>query len=128
MVLQNISSWGTTYVCLSRDEEHARGVVEFVKFMTQKDTLIGWSKAFGSLPARIEAIEDPDYKEYVKTNMALNALSESYECINYLPSILGSAVVRTEIDKMVQNVVLGLSDAETAFDAFVVAANAALND
>ena len=123
-----ISSWGTTYVCLSRDEEHARGVVEFVKFMTQKDTLIGWSKAFGSLPARIEAIEDADYQEYVKTNIALNALSESYECINFLPSIYGAATVRTEIDKMVQSVALGTSDAETAFDAFVAASNAALND
>ena len=43
-----------------------------------------------------------------------------------MPSIPGAADVRTEIDKMVQNVSLGLSDVDTAYDAFITASNNAL--
>lgn len=123
-----ISSWGTTYVCLSKDEAHARGVLAFLKFMTEKDTLVKWATAFGSAPARKEAIEDPAFAEYAETNIAAKALIAEYDCIGYLPSIPGAATVRTEIDKMVQSVALGTADAETAFDNFVAACNAALND
>lgn len=123
-----ISSWGTTYVCFSKDEAHARGVLAFLKYLTQKDTLIQWATAFGSAPARIEAIEDPAYAAYAETNIAAKALIDEYDYIGYLPSVPGAAVVRTEIDKMVQSVALGLSDAETAFDNFIAACNLALND
>lgn len=123
-----ISSWGTTYVCLSRDEAHARGVLAFLKHLTEKDTLVGWATAFGSAPARREAIEDPAFAEYAETNIAMKALVAEYDCIGYLPSIPDAATVRTEIDKMVQTVALGTADAETAFDTFVAACNIALND
>lgn len=123
-----ISSWGTTYVCFSKDEAHARGVLAFLKYLTEKDTLIGWATAFGSAPARKEAIEDPAYAAYAETNVAAKALIAEYDRIGYLPSIPGAAVVRTEIDKMVQTVALGVTDAQSAFDSFIAACNAALND
>ncbi len=123
-----ISSWGTTYVCLSRDEAHARGVFTFLKYLTEKDTLVGWATVFGSAPARKEAIEDPAYVAYAETNIAAKALIDEYDYIGFLPSIPGSATVRTEIDKLVQTVALGLSDADTAYDAFIAACNAALKD
>lgn len=123
-----ISSWGSTFVCLSKDEAHAKGVLAFLKYMYQKDNLIDWATTFGALPARIEAVEDPRFQEYANTNIAVKALAEEYSRIGYLPSIQGANTVRTEIDKMIQSVALGLSDAETAFDAFLAASNAALND
>lgn len=123
-----ISSWGSTFVCLSKDEAHARGVLEFLKYMYQKDNLIDWAITFGALPARIEAIEDSRFQEYASTNIAVKALTEEYSRIGYLPSIQGAATVRTEIDKMVQSVAQGLCDADTAYDSFLVASNAALND
>ena len=123
-----ISSWGSTYVCLSRDEEHARGVYEYLKYMTQADRLTDWAIAFGALPARKDAIDSTKFQEYAATNIAVKALSEEYHRIGYLPSVQGAATVRTEIDKMVQSVALGTSDAETAYDNFVAASNAALND
>ena len=73
-------------------------------------------------------MKNQKFLEYAETNIAVKSLIEEYDYINYLPSIKGAATVRTEIDKMVQSVALGLMDAETAFDAFVMAANAALND
>lgn len=123
-----ISSWGSTFVCLSKDEAHARGVLEFLKYMYQKDNLIQWAITFGALPARMEAVEDSRFQEYAATNIAVKALTEEYNRIGYLPSIQGAATVRTEIDKMVQSVAQGLCDADTAFDSFLAASNAALND
>ncbi|MDD4011486.1 MAG: extracellular solute-binding protein [Sphaerochaetaceae bacterium] len=123
-----ISSWGSTYVCLSRDEVHAKGVVAFLKYMTAKDNLIYWAEKFGSTPARKEAINDPAFVSFASSNIALTALIQEYDSIGYLPSIPGAASIRTEIDKMVQSVTLGLSDASTAFDNFVKASNAALSD
>lgn len=123
-----ISSWGSTYVCLSRDAEHARGVYEFLKYMTRPEQLVDWAIAFGTMPAFKESVEDARFQEHAGTNIAVKALVEEYDYVNYLPSIFGADTVRTEIDKMVQSVALGTSDAETAFDAFITAANAALND
>lgn len=123
-----VSSWGTTYICLSRDEQHARGVYSFLKYMTSEDVNVDWAIAFGATPAYKDGLENEKYLQYAETNVAAKALIEEYNYINYLPSIKGAATVRTEIDKMVQSVALGLMDAETAFDAFVMAANAALND
>lgn len=123
-----IASWGDTYVCLSNDESHARGVLEFYKFMSQKDTLIDWAIACGTMPARKEAVEDARIQAYAETNIAAKALVEEYERIGYLPSVVGAATVRTEIDKMVQTVALGTVDAETAFDSFTAACNAALQE
>lgn len=122
-----ISSWGSTYVCLSRDAEHAAGVVAFLKYMSQKDVLTEWAMSFGALPARIEAVESDTFQEYAATNVAVKALTQEYDRIGYLPSIEGAAIVRTEIDKMVVEVAQGLTDAETAFDNFLAASNAALN-
>ena len=123
-----VSSWGSTYVCLSEDADHARGVYTFLKYMTQEKVIVDWAIAFGATPAYKYGIENAKFREYVETNPAVNALVQEYDFINYLPSIQGAATVRTEIDKMVQSVALGLSDAESAYDNFVTAANAALND
>ena len=123
-----IPNWGSTYACLSKDGEHARGVYEFLKYMTKKEQLVDWAIAFGALPAHKDSVEDAKFQEYAETNIAIKALVEEYDYVGHLPSIFGADTVRTEIDKMVQSVALGTMDAETAFDAFIAAANAALND
>lgn len=123
-----ISSWASGYVCLSRDEEHARGVYEFLKYFISTDVSITWAEAFGSVPVYAPALADEDFKVYADTNLAVKALSEQIQYSGFLASIAGSATVRTEIDKMLQSVALGVSDAETAFDAFIAASNAALGN
>ena len=123
-----ISSWGSDYVCLAKDEEHARGAYEFLKYMIQTDTLAEWAIAYGALPAYRDAIDTQAFQDYAAGNIALVALMEEYDRIGYLPSVLGAATVRTEIDKMAQSVALGVTDAETAYADFVTAANAALNE
>lgn len=121
-----ISSWASGYVCLSTDEEHAKGVYEFLKYLISTDVSVQWAEAFGSVPPYAPALEDANFKAYAETNIAVKALSEEIQYTGCLASIAGSGTVRTEIDKMVQSVSLGVSDAETAYDAFVTASNAAL--
>jgi ABC-type glycerol-3-phosphate transport system substrate-binding protein len=123
-----IGNWSYGHVCLSRDEEHARGVYEFLKYYTSTPVAVGWSKSFGSSPVFKGALEDPEFVEFTETNIALKALTSQIQYAGFLPSIYGADTVRTEIDKMVQSVALGVSDAETAFDAFVEASNAALQN
>jgi len=121
-----ISNWSHGDVCLSKDKEHARGVYEFEKFYISTPVSVEWAKAFGSALVYKDAIEDPEFVEFASSNIALKALTEGLQYVGFLPSIYGTDTVRTEIDKMVQSVALGVSDAETAFDAFIQASNAAL--
>lgn len=121
-----ISNWSHGDVCLSKDEEHARGVYEFEKYYISTPVSVEWAKAFGSALVYKDAIADPEFVEFASSNIALQALTEGLQYVGFLPSIYGTDTVRTEIDKMVQSVALGVSDAETAFDAFIAASNAAL--
>lgn len=123
-----ISNFGNTWVCLARDDEHARGAYEFITFMNQKENAIPWAMAYGALPARKEAVEDPEFQKFAEENPAIKALTEEYMYIGHLPSIPGSNTMRTEIDKIVQSVALGVQDAETAFDNFVATSNAAMQE
>ena len=121
-----ISNWSHGDVCLSKDEEHARGVYEFEKYYISTDVSVEWAKAFGSALVYKDAIADPAFVEFASSNIALQALTEGLPYVGFLPSIYGTDTVRTEIDKMVQSVALGVADAETAFDAFIAASNSAL--
>jgi multiple sugar transport system substrate-binding protein len=123
-----ISNWANGYACLSRDEEHARGVYTFLKYFTSTDICVKWCEALGGVPAYLSALNDEGFKAYAETNIAVKALSDEIAYIGHLPSIYGSATVRTEIDKMVQSVALNVTDAETAFDTFTQNCNAALQE
>jgi ABC-type glycerol-3-phosphate transport system substrate-binding protein len=123
-----ISNWGVGYACLSKDEEHARGVYEFLKYFQSTEVAVKWAEEFGSVPVYANALADAGFKQFEENNPALGALSDEMQYVGYLPCPAGSETVRTEIDKMIQLVSLGQSDAEAAYDAFINASNAALND
>ena len=121
-----ISQWASNYVCLSKDEAHARGAYLFMKHFASEEIVVDWAIAFGAVPVFAEARENERFQEFVQTDAAIKALTEEIDYTGMLPSIPGAADVRTEIDKMIQNVSLGLSDADTAYDAFITASNNAL--
>lgn len=123
-----ISQWSSNLVCLSKDEEHARGAYEFMKYLISQDVLVDWAIAFGAVPAHKYAVETERFQEFAQKNEAVKALLEEIQYVGMLASIPGSANVRTEIDRMVQSVALGVMDADTAYTAFVRASQAALNE
>lgn len=121
-----ISSWGNNLVCLSKDDDHARGAYLFLKYFTSADTLVEWAKAFGTVPIYADALQSDSFKSFADTNIAVKALTEEVPYIGMLASVPGSNTVRTEIDKMVQSVALGQADADTAYSTFAANAQAAL--
>lgn len=121
-----ISQWGNTPVCLSKDLEHARGAYEFLKYFTSTEVVIDWAIAFGSVPVFEEAMQNERFQEFAKSSIAVSALTEEAAYVGMLPSVLGANNVRTEIDKLVQNVALGVMDTDTAYAAFIEASQAAL--
>ena len=97
-----------------------------MKHFSSEEVVVDWAIVFGAVPVFAEARENERFQEFVQTDAAIKALTEEIDYTGMLPSIPGAADVRTEIDKMVQNVSLGLSDVDTAYDAFITASNNAL--
>ncbi len=122
-----ISSFGNNFACLSKDEAHARGAYAFLKFFTSTDNIVEWAKGFGTVPVYSEALQSKDFQDFATTNKAVKALTEEISSIGMLASVPGSSNIRTEVDKMVQSVALGQSDANTAYSAFITACQADLN-
>lgn len=121
-----ISSWGNNFACLSKDETHARGAYLFLKFLTSTENVVQWAEAFGTVPVYKEARESAEFQSFAASNIAVKALTEEADDIGMLASVPGAAAMRTEIDKMVQNVALGVTDADTAYAAFASACQEAL--
>lgn len=124
-----ISNWSGGYACLSRDTDHARGVYEFIKFLTsvERGVEIVLTNP-GNMPLYTDISEDPRVIEYIKTDPATKAMIDQFQYLGYLPCISGAQSVRTEIDKMVNQVSLGVMDAEIAFDAMLEACKVLLNE
>jgi len=122
-----ISQWCSGFVCFSKDQTKAEGVYEFLKYFATTDVVVEWAIHFGSIPVFADAQKDAKFVEYEKSNIAIKALSEEIQYVGMLPGITGAKTVRTEIDKMVQNVALGVMDTDAAYAAFVTAAQTALD-
>ncbi len=123
-----INYWGSGYVNLATDEASQEAVYTFIKYLITPEIVAQSAIDFGSIPVYKTARELPAYVTYMNENPAAKALNEQMPYVGHIPSVKGSDQVRTEVDKMIQSVALGLSDAESAYDAFVIAAEAALNE
>jgi multiple sugar transport system substrate-binding protein len=121
-----ISQWASSLVCLSRDDKHARGVYEYFKYLSSTDVLADWATVLGSVPVFHDAVQTDKFQQYVSENMAAKALVAEMEYAGMLSSIPGSHNVRTEIDKMVQRVALGVMDVDSAYEAFIQASQNAI--
>ena len=78
------------------------------------------------MPVYKEARESAEFQSFAASNIAVKALTEEADDIGMLASVPGAAAMRTEIDKMVQSVALGVTDADTAYAAFASACQEAL--
>ncbi len=121
-----ISQWASSLVCLSKDEERARGVYEYFKYLSSKEVLADWATVLGSVPAHYESVQTEKFQQYANENVAAQALVAQMQYAGMLSSIPGSRNVRTEIDKMVQRVALGVMDVDAAYEAFIQASQAAI--
>lgn len=122
-----ISQWGNNLVCLSKDQEHARGAYEFMKYFVSGENIVDWAIAFGAVPAYAEATQNERFQAFAQSDIAVTALLEEVQYVGMLASVPGAVNVRTEIDKMLQSVSLGIMDTDIAYDTFVKASQKALS-
>ena len=81
-----ISQWASNYVCLSKDEAHARGAYLFMKHFASEEVVVDWAIAFGAVPVFAEARENERFQEFVQTDAAIKALTEEIDytgCLLY---------------------------------------------
>ena len=121
-----ISQWASSLVNLSRDEERARGVFEYFKYLSSTEVLADWATVLGSVPVFYDSVQTDRFQEYLSDNLAAQALVAEMEYAGMLASVPGAHNVRTEIDKMVQRVALGVMDVDSAYDAFIQASQNAI--
>lgn len=120
---QYISSWGGGYVCFKSTDAKAKAAYTFLKWFTSAENDAKWATYFGALPAYEDALETDTFKNSLNDNLAIKALYESKDAVNWLNSIKGSASVRTAIDKMISEVCLTGRDAKAAYDEMIATSN-----
>ena len=84
--------------------------------------------AMNSLSPFFAVQERADYQAYLASNEALNALSQQTEFAGVLPTVTGSATVRTELQSAVKTVAAGEATAKEALDELATNSNAALKE
>ena len=82
---------------------------------------------FGALPAYKDAMEQQVFKDYIETNIAIKALYQQKDAVNWLNSINGSAGVRTAIDKMISEAFFNNVEPLKAYNDMIASANNELN-
>lgn len=121
------SSWGGGYVAFKSTPEKEEAAYKFLKWFSNTDNAAKYAELFGALPAYQSSIETEAFQAFKDTNIAVNALYEQRDAVNWLNSINGSASVRTAIDKMISEACLAGTDPKAAFDAMIETANKELN-
>jgi len=124
-----ISSYGFFATCLSQDEAHARGAYEFLKYWYSAEVNTQWCIDFGAVPLSYEARDTEIFKAHAESDPIAKALLQEIDYIGYLPyNVSGTQEIRTEIDKMIQNIALGVEDIDTAYAAFIDDCNKILSE
>ena len=122
-----ISSWGGGYVCFKSTDERAEAAYKFLKWFSQAENAAEWAVHFGALPAYKDAMEQQVFKDYIETNIAIKALYQQKDAVNWLNSINGSAGVRTAIDKMISEACFNNVEPLKAYNDMIASANNELN-
>lgn len=115
-----ISSYGFFATCLSKDDARARGSYEFLKYWYSAEVYAQWCIDFGAVPLSYAARNTELFKNHAQNDEIANALLQEIDYIGYLPyNVTGTQDIRIEIDKMIQNIALGIEDVDTAYSKFI---------
>lgn len=110
------------------DADRAVASYLFIKYFIETENSAKWNMAMNSLSPFFAVQERADYQAYLASNEALNALSQQTEFAGVLPTVTGSATVRTELQSAVKTVAAGEATAKEALDELATNSNAALKE
>lgn len=98
----------------------------FIDYLLSPEVNAQCAATFGGLPATESAINDPYYQDFLSKNIVAQAVLEEKDAFGYVPAIPGFYEVRTSLDRALEEVFLGISDADTALAAAKESAQQAL--
>ena len=98
----------------------------FLDYLLSPEVNAECAATFGGLPATESAINDPYYQQFLSENIVAQAVLEEKDAFGYVPAIPGFYEVRTSLDKALEEIFLGISDADTALAAAKESAQQAL--
>lgn len=110
------------------DENRAVASYLFIKHFIETENSLKWNMAMNSLSPFFAVQEQEVYKEYLASNEALAALAQQMDTSGVLPTITGSATVRTELESAVKTVALGNKTAADALQEAADNSNKALQE
>ncbi|MCL2008090.1 MAG: extracellular solute-binding protein [Treponema sp.] len=103
-----VPNWGGGFVVFTSTQAREQASYEFLRYLSRPEIAARWSMEFGATPIPYAAQNLPAFQTFMQQNIAARALQEQSARIGWLPSIPGAAMVRTEIDKMMEVASLGL--------------------
>ena len=97
--------WNRSLIVFKSNTDREKAACEFIKFFVDPENSAKWCVASGNLSPYFDTIKHSEYSEYVANNIALTALNESFEYAGFLPAVIGSSTVRTELEKIALQVI-----------------------
>ncbi|GHU67069.1 sugar ABC transporter substrate-binding protein [Clostridia bacterium] len=119
-------AWNRGFIIFSADEAVEKASYEFAKFYASAENNAKWVEAMIALSPYSYTAETEAYKTFLAANPALAAVQANLQYAGFLPSVTGSATVRTELDKAVKLAVGGQSTIQEAVAEAEKASNDAL--
>lgn len=110
------------------DADRAVASYLFIKYFTETENSLKWNMAMNALSPYFAVQEVAEYQAYLEANPALQSLAEQTAYAGVLPTVTGSATVRTELQDAVKVVAAGEATATEALAELEANSNAALQD
>ena len=98
----------------------------FLKYLLSPEVNAECGTVFGALPASNAAMEQDIYQEFLKVNTVARAVYDQRDAYGYMPTIAGWYEVRKSLDKALEEIMLDISNVDTALAEAKSSAEAAI--
>ena len=99
---------------------------KFLKYLLSPEVNAESGTVFGALPASTAAMNESVYQDFLKVNPVAAAVYEQRDSYGYMPTIAGWYELRTSLDKALEEIMLDISDMDTALAEARKSAEAAI--
>ena len=97
-----------------------------MKYLLSPEVNAECGTVFGALPASNEAMKQDVYQEFLKENPVARAVYDQRDAYGYMPTIAGWYELRKSLDKALEEIMLDISDVDTALAEAKSSAEAAI--
>lgn len=98
----------------------------FLKYLLSPEVNAECGTVFGALPASTAAMNESVYQDFLKVNPVAAAVYEQRDSYGYMPTIAGWYELRMTLDKALEEIMLDISDMDTALAEARKSAEAAI--